>query len=49
VDVPATRQGGTDETMMTIEHELLPPEQVDDHRNGWTAIAAQLGDALAAQ
>jgi hypothetical protein len=40
---------GTDETMMTIEHELLPPEQVDDHGNGWTAIAAQLGDALAAR
>jgi uncharacterized protein YndB with AHSA1/START domain len=40
---------GTDETMMTIEHELLPPEQVDDHRNGWTVIAAQLGEALAAR
>jgi uncharacterized protein YndB with AHSA1/START domain len=40
---------GTDETMMTIEHELLPPERVDDHGTGWTAIAAQLGDALAAR
>jgi hypothetical protein len=35
--------------MTTIEHELLPPERVDDHANGWTAIAAQLGDALAAR
>ena len=40
---------GADETMMTIKHELLPPEQVHDHGNGWTAIAAQIGDALAAR
>jgi uncharacterized protein YndB with AHSA1/START domain len=38
---------GAGETMMTIEHEQLPPEQVDSHRHGWGAIAAQLGDALA--
>jgi len=38
---------GTDETMMTIEHELPRPDRADDHANGWTAIAAQLGRALA--
>ena len=32
--------------MMTIEHEQLPPERVDDHGNGWAAIAVQMGDAL---
>ena len=37
---------GEGETMMTIEHEQLPPEQVDSHRHGWGAIAAQLGEAL---
>ena len=37
---------GADETMMTIEHELLPPEQVDRHRRGWGAIAVQLVDAI---
>ena len=48
--VTVTLEGhGTDETMMTIEHELLPLERLDDHGNGWTAIAAQLGDALAAR
>jgi len=31
---------------MTIEHEQLPPEQVDDHQRGWAAIAVQLGEAL---
>ncbi len=35
--------------MMTIEHEQLPPERVDDHGNGWAAIAVQMGDALAAR
>ena len=37
---------GTDETLMTIEHEQLPPEQTDSHRRGWGAIAVQLGDAI---
>jgi len=37
---------GADETMMTIEHEQLPPEQVGRHQRGWGAIAVQLGDAL---
>jgi len=37
---------GTAETMMTIEHEQLPPGQVDDHQRGWTAISVQLEEAL---
>jgi uncharacterized protein YndB with AHSA1/START domain len=37
---------GADETMMTIEHEQLPPEQADSHRRGWGMIAIQLGDAI---
>lgn len=38
---------GADETMMIIEHEQLPAEQVEDHRRGWGTIAVQLGDAIA--
>ena len=37
---------GGDETMMTIEHEQLPPEEVDGHRHGWSTIAVQLGGAI---
>jgi uncharacterized protein YndB with AHSA1/START domain len=37
---------GVSETMMTIGHEQLPPEQVDRHQCGWVTIAAQLGEAL---
>ena len=37
---------GAGETMMTIEHEQLPPEEADSHRSGWQAIANQLGDAV---
>jgi uncharacterized protein YndB with AHSA1/START domain len=40
---------GPDETMMTIEHEQLPADKRDDHRDGWTAISAQLGEALVAR
>ncbi len=39
-------QHGADETMMTIEHEQLPPTEVDSHRRGWGRIAVQLGDAI---
>ena len=42
-------QHGTDETMMTIEHEQLPPGEVDNHQRGWGAIAVQLGEELAAR
>jgi uncharacterized protein YndB with AHSA1/START domain len=37
---------GAGETLMTIEHEQLPPGQVNPHQRGWDAIAAQLGEAL---
>jgi uncharacterized protein YndB with AHSA1/START domain len=37
---------GVSETMMTIEHEQLPPEEVDSHQHGWGTIALQLGEAL---
>jgi uncharacterized protein YndB with AHSA1/START domain len=37
---------GTDETLMTIEHQQLPPEEADPHQRGWGAIAVQLGEAL---
>ena len=39
---------GADETMMTIEHEQLPPEEVDNHERGWGTIAVQLRDAIRA-
>jgi Activator of Hsp90 ATPase homolog 1-like protein len=45
VTVTLEARGG-DETMMTIEHDQLPPEQVDSHRRGWGTIAVQLGDAI---
>ncbi|HEY7359888.1 MAG TPA: SRPBCC domain-containing protein [Streptosporangiaceae bacterium] len=35
-------------TLMTIEHTLLPPGLVDQHQRGWTAIAGQLAEELAA-
>jgi len=37
---------GTAETMMTIEHEQLPPEEMNSHQHGWAAIAVQLEEAL---
>ncbi len=37
-----------EQTLMTIEHTFLPPELVDQHARGWTAIAAQLAGELAA-
>jgi uncharacterized protein YndB with AHSA1/START domain len=37
---------GADETMMTIEHEQLPPEEVDSHQHGWGTIAVQLGGVI---
>jgi len=37
---------GADETMMTIEHEQLPPPEADSHRRGWSRIAVQLGGAI---
>jgi hypothetical protein len=37
---------GVSETMMTVEHEQLPPEEVDSHQRGWGTITLQLGEAL---
>ena len=37
---------GADETMMIIEHEQLPPEEVDSHQHGWGTIAVQFGGVL---
>lgn len=37
-----------EQTLMTIEHSLLPPEFVERHAHGWTAIAEQLATELAA-
>jgi uncharacterized protein YndB with AHSA1/START domain len=39
---------GRDETLMTIRHDRLPPEQVPDHESGWTTIAGKLGRRLGA-
>jgi uncharacterized protein YndB with AHSA1/START domain len=36
------------QTLMTIEHTLLPPGLVDQHERGWAAIARQLAAELAA-
>ncbi|PRC44404.1 SRPBCC domain-containing protein [Mycobacterium sp. ITM-2017-0098] len=33
---------GDDETLMSIEHSLLPAEAYDDHDDGWTLTAEQL-------
>lgn len=40
---------GAGETMMTIEHVQLPPEEAGSHQRGWGAIAAQLAAALEAR
>lgn len=37
---------GTRASIMTIEHELLPPALVQQHAHGWAAIAGQLRAAL---
>jgi hypothetical protein len=36
------------QTLMTIEHTLLPPGLVGQHLRGWTAIADQLAAELSA-
>jgi len=33
---------GDDQTLMSIEHSLLPPEAYEDHHRGWTVTADQL-------
>jgi uncharacterized protein YndB with AHSA1/START domain len=38
---------GDDETLMTIEHALLPQYFIDQHQVGWARIAEQLATHLA--
>jgi uncharacterized protein YndB with AHSA1/START domain len=33
---------GDDQTLMSIEHSLLPPEALEDHADGWSVTADQL-------
>ncbi|AFM15284.1 hypothetical protein Mycch_0464 [Mycolicibacterium chubuense NBB4] len=33
---------GDDQTLMSIEHSLLPPEAFEDHDQGWAVTADQL-------
>ena len=48
--VTVTLKGhGADETMMTIEHEQLPPGQAGSHQRGWGTIAIQLAGAISAR
>ena len=35
-----------DQTLMSIEHSLLPPEEFDDYQNGWTLTSDQLAALL---
>jgi hypothetical protein len=37
---------GDDETLMSIEHSLLPPEEFDNFHNGWTVTFDQLAAFL---
>ncbi|HEX3547415.1 MAG TPA: SRPBCC domain-containing protein [Mycobacterium sp.] len=37
---------GDDETLMSIEHSLVPPEEFDSFHNGWTLTSDQLADFL---
>jgi uncharacterized protein YndB with AHSA1/START domain len=34
-----------DGTELVVTHRRLPPEQIDDHRKGWTDIVRKLDDA----
>jgi uncharacterized protein YndB with AHSA1/START domain len=37
---------GDEETLMSIEHSLLPPEEFESFHNGWTLTCDQLAAAL---
>ncbi len=37
---------GKDETLMEIEHSLLPPEEFESFDSGWTLTVEQLASAL---
>lgn len=45
VDVAFT-PSGAEETLMSIEHSLLPPEEFDNFHSGWTLTAEQLAALL---
>jgi uncharacterized protein YndB with AHSA1/START domain len=40
---------GSDETLMTIEHEQLPPDEIVNYQDGWALIAVQLASARLAR
>jgi uncharacterized protein YndB with AHSA1/START domain len=46
--VTVTLEPRGDETLMTIRHDLLPPDLIDQHQSGWAHILGQLADELAA-
>ena len=37
---------GDDQTLMTIEHSLLPPDVFDDYQRGWVDVCDQLAACL---
>ena len=37
---------GDDETLMSIEHSLLPPEELESFSNGWVGVCDQLEEYL---
>ena len=37
---------GDDETLMSIEHSLLPPEEFESFHNGWVGVCDQLAAVL---
>ena len=39
---------GSQQTLMTIRHAMLPPDVRDRHERGWAKVADQLADGLAA-
>jgi uncharacterized protein YndB with AHSA1/START domain len=39
---------GDDQTLMSIEHSLLPPEELDSFTNGWMSVCDQLEEYLRA-
>jgi uncharacterized protein YndB with AHSA1/START domain len=45
VTVTLEPHGGTD-TLMTISHDQLPPEHIENHERGWAAITQQLAIVL---
>jgi hypothetical protein len=37
---------GDDQTLMSIEHSLIPPEDLDNFANGWVKVCDQLAAFL---